>query len=74
MNEYIRGATDWFWRSLPALQQSGKEVEKVIIREVQEMIPKSGKVYVRLAGFSGAIAVFMGAYGAHGNALTHDLL
>ena len=41
-------------------------VEKpVIIREIQEMQPAS-RTFVRIAGFSGAVAVMMSAYGAHG--------
>ena len=42
------------------------KVEQVVIREIQEMSPSAGKVFIRIAGLSGAAAVCLGAYGAHG--------
>ncbi|ELT96345.1 hypothetical protein CAPTEDRAFT_168421 [Capitella teleta] len=65
MRDLVRGASDWVWQSLPALREQGKEVERIVIREVSEMLPQGGRAYVRLAGLSGATAVIMGAYGAH---------
>ena len=41
------------------------KVEQIIIREI-EMNPSSGRLFVRIAGLSGAAAVCLGAYGSHG--------
>ena len=50
---------------------SPREIEKpVIIREIQENMWQPGsRTFVRVAGLSGAMAVCMSAYGAHGNAV-----
>ncbi|XP_059158415.1 transmembrane protein 256 homolog isoform X2 [Physella acuta] len=43
-----------------------KEIEKVIVREVQMIgIPPTARIFFRVAGISGAIAVALGAYGSH---------
>merc|ERR1712002_79673 len=42
-----------------------RETEKIIIHEIQEMQPRHGQNFLRLAGLSGALAVGLGAYGAH---------
>ena len=49
--------------TLYKLLPSPREAQTLVIRE-QMAIPAS--VFIRLAGLSGAIAVSMGAYGAHG--------
>ena len=57
----------WIYKNLPAV--GPKEVEKVtekVVVEVREMLPQ-GRAFIRLAGISGALAVGLGAYGAHGN-------
>lgn len=54
----------WASKTLPGL--GGSDVEKVVVREIREMLPQAGRGYVRLAGVSGALAVALGAYGAHG--------
>lgn len=64
----------WLWDDINAIYNqlyrsvigspAVKEVEKIIIKEI-EMIPPHGN-FVRLAGLSGAIAVVMAAYGSHG--------
>lgn len=44
-----------------------KEIEKpVIIREIQQSMQPGSRAFVRVAGLSGALAVVMSAYGAHG--------
>ena len=45
-----------------------------MIVEVREMLPQYGRSYFRLAGLSGAVAVGMGAYGAHGQYTTERSL
>ena len=54
----------WAGKVVPGL--GGSEVERVVVREIQEMLPQYGRGFVRLAGLSGAVAVGLGAYGAHG--------
>ena len=66
MSNYVSQAWDWVYRQLPQVNTYTKEIEKVVVTEVKEMIPKQGHLFVRLAGVSGATAVIMGAYGAHG--------
>ncbi|XP_067669190.1 uncharacterized protein [Haliotis asinina] len=56
-----QGLLSTVYSYIPGLPSS-KEVEKVIIREIE--MPRPSAFY-RLAGLSGAIAVAMGAYGAH---------
>lgn len=64
MSEQLMNTVNWLWRSLPALPQP-KEVERVVVHEVKEMLPRSGSFFVRVAGLSGGLAVILGAYGAH---------
>ena len=66
MTDQIVQTVDWVWRNLPALLPAKKEVERIVIKEVEEMLPQKGMLFVRLAGLSGATAVMLGAYGAHG--------
>ena len=45
-----------------------KEIEQpVVIKEIIQDMNPGGRTFVRIAGASGAIAVMMSAYGAHGN-------
>lgn len=64
MTDQIVQTIDFVWRNLPALP-ARKEVERIITKEVEEMLPQKGMLFVRLAGLSGATAVMLGAYGAH---------
>ena len=41
------------------------KIVEVLPRDAM-MVPRSARMFVRLAGLSGALAVGMGAYGAHG--------
>jgi hypothetical protein len=43
-----------------------KEVQTVVVKEVQEMALTQGRNFIRVAGLSGGLAVIMSAYGAHG--------
>ena len=45
---------------------STKDVQTVVVKEVKTMTVIPASIFVRLAGLSGAIAVGIGAYGAHG--------
>ena len=71
MSDVLRQTTGWVTKWLPAFASNAPakvaEVERVIIREVQTMFPANGRTFIRLAGLSGALAVALGAYGAHGN-------
>ena len=58
----VSGTFQAFYNLLP----EKKEIEQVVIKEVHEMYPRSGGGIIRLAGISGAMAVMLGAYGAHG--------
>lgn len=58
----------WIGQWMPSrasVQTKVAEVERVVVREVHEMLPSNGRVFIRLAGISGALAVALGAYGAH---------
>ncbi|XP_048246870.1 transmembrane protein 256 homolog [Haliotis rufescens] len=56
-----QGLLSTVYSYIPGLPSS-KEIEKVIVREIEMARPNA---FYRLAGLSGAIAVAMGAYGAH---------
>ena len=74
MSDYIRQAGETIWNWLPPLPPPRESVETVIVKEVPvEMLPRQGLTFVRLAGLSGAIAVAMGAYGAHGQSFVSFL-
>ena len=66
MAEAIANAVNWIGSSLYSVVPKGdvKEIERVIVREVT--MAQSGRAFVRVAGLSGALAVGLGAYGAHG--------
>ncbi|XP_060592238.1 transmembrane protein 256 homolog [Ruditapes philippinarum] len=50
-----------------------KEVQTVVVKEVQEMALTQGRNFIRVAGLSGGLAVIMSAYGAHAfNSQTED--
>jgi hypothetical protein len=69
MSDIITQATGWLRKWIPISPRSEtkvSEVERVVIREVQNMVPANGRIFIRLAGISGAVAVAIGAYGAHG--------
>lgn len=59
----ITGIANAIYSSLPGVPPH-KEIEKVIVKEVDAMIRTRG--FVRIAGVSGALSVAMAAYGAHG--------
>ena len=59
----ITGVWNTIYRNLPGVPVP-KEVQKVIIKEVDTMVRTRG--FIRLAGVSGALSVAMAAYGAHG--------
>jgi len=61
VNEALR-VLEWAGSYLPQAKQDAKEI---IIKEVHEMLPKTGQIFVRIAGVSGALSVALGAYGAH---------
>ncbi len=65
MKDIIQSTNKYVWQWLEYLPGL-KETEKVVVRQVTEMFPRQGQSFVRLAGLSGAVAVIMGAYGAHG--------
>lgn len=64
MSDFIYKSLDYIVKWLPRAP-APKEIEKIIIKEVETMLRPSGQNFVRLAGLSGAIAVMLGAYGAH---------
>jgi hypothetical protein len=69
MSDIIKQTTAYVRKWIPHLPKAETkvaEVERVVVREVQNMMPASGHIFIRLAGISGAVAVAMGAYGAHG--------
>ncbi|XP_076435595.1 transmembrane protein 256 homolog [Babylonia areolata] len=59
----ITGIFSEIYRVLPGVP-APKEIEKVVIKEVDTMIQR--RSFVRIAGLSGALAIAMAAYGAHG--------
>jgi len=65
MTDVIQTSIDYLSSWLPIWSSGAKEAEKVVVKEIQTMIPAAGMAFVRLAGLSGALAVAMGAYGAH---------
>ena len=73
MTDQFKYAVDFVWRNLPELPAK-KEVETLVVREVTEMLPQQGRIFLRLAGLSGAAAVMLGAYGAHGQYITISFL
>ena len=70
MSEYIGSVgkmctqpISWVWGMIPSIP---KETETVIVKEIHKMLPDNGRAFYRIAGLSGAAAVALGAYGAHG--------
>ena len=61
MSEWIT----WILDQLPHLERKTAEAQTVVIREIKEMLPRGGGTFIRIAGISGALAVSLGAYGAH---------
>lgn len=60
----LGNALGGLYNSLPKLSS---EVEKVVVKEIQMIgTPPGARGFIRLAGLSGAVAVSLGAYGAHG--------
>ena len=51
---------------LPKKSVCVKEVQTVASQSSMSVIRASGSLFIRIAGFSGASAVAMGAYGSHG--------
>lgn len=67
MSNIIGGVID-FYKGLPSLLPERIveiPVERIVIKESTMIIGQS-RHFVRLAGLSGAVAVAMSAYGAHG--------
>jgi len=60
-NEAFR-LIEWVGTYIPQAKNNAKEI---IIKEVHEMLPRTGMTFVRIAGVSGALSVALGAYGAH---------
>jgi len=65
MTDLVQNTIDYLCSWLPIWSNQAKEAEKVIVKEIPTILPAAGMVFVRLAGLSGALAVAMGAYGAH---------
>jgi len=66
MTDIIKGTVDYLCSWLPeSLVAGAKETEKVVATEIKTVLPAAGMAFVRLAGLSGALAVSLGAYGAH---------
>jgi len=66
MTDIIKDTVDYLCSWLPDFVIAGaKETEKVVVTEIKTVMPAAGMVFVRLAGLSGALAVALGAYGAH---------
>ena len=61
MTEYIGGILSQLSNLLPQ-----KEVQTVVVKEIENMSLSQGRSFVRVAGLSGGLAVIMSAYGAHG--------
>lgn len=71
MSNIIGGVID-FYKGLPSLLPERIieiPVERIVIKESTMIIGQS-RHFVRLAGLSGAVAVAMSAYGAHGKTLS----
>lgn len=51
---------------LPKKSVDVKEVQTITPKSNMSLIRASGSLFIRIAGFSGASAVAMGAYGSHG--------
>lgn len=51
---------------LPKKSVDVKEVQTVAPQSNMSLVRASGSLFIRIAGFSGASAVAMGAYGSHG--------
>jgi len=64
MTDIVQSTIDVVSSWLPIFGQT-KQTEKVVVTEVKTMFPAAGMAFVRLAGISGALAVALGAYGAH---------
>jgi len=66
MTDIVRNSVSWVKQWIPSSVRTGtKEVERVIVHEVTEVMAPSGRIFVRIAGVSGLLAVGLGAYGAH---------
>jgi hypothetical protein len=65
MTDYITSGGRYIYDVLKSTSpvQTVREVETVIVKEMAVQLPR---FFVRVAGLSGATAVVMGAYGAHG--------
>ena len=67
MSNIFRQSADWMKRWIPSsTQRKVVEVERVVVQDFRSMLPASSQVFIRIAGVSGAVAVILGAYGAHG--------
>ena len=72
MTDILRKATGWMNKFIPAAE---KQYEKTVVKGAAETVPNvanqllgalPGRVFIRIAGISGVLAVILGAYGAHG--------
>jgi len=66
MQDAIRGFRVNLHKWLPEAKTTAKEVQSIVSKEVEAVLKTPGMEFVRFAGLSGALAVAMGAYGAHG--------
>ncbi|KAI8740097.1 transmembrane protein 256 [Biomphalaria glabrata] len=66
LNGIAGGLNSTFNGLIRILPRRKEEVQEAIVREIQMfVIPRSARLFIRIAGISGAIAVAMGAYGSH---------
>ncbi|KAK0059670.1 transmembrane protein 256 [Biomphalaria pfeifferi] len=66
LNGISGGLSSTFNGLIRILPRRKEEVQEAIVREIQMfVIPRSARLFIRIAGISGAIAVAMGAYGSH---------
>uniref|UniRef100_A0A0B6YXH5 Transmembrane protein 256 homolog n=1 Tax=Arion vulgaris TaxID=1028688 RepID=A0A0B6YXH5_9EUPU len=62
----IGSSLNSLYKLLPNILPHTKEIEKVIIKEIAMFsIPPGSRIFIRIAGLSGALAVALGAYGSH---------
>jgi len=52
------------FQAIPGLQSSAKEVQTIIVKEVDRVTMT--RSFVRISGLSGGLAVALAAYGSHG--------
>lgn len=66
MTDLVNEVGKWLYRALPGI--ATPETKETIVREIREVVmppTATGRLFVRVAGLSGALAVGLAAYGAH---------